>query len=535
MTRRFNNFLFIIISSFLLQATCAFAAGLLWPLSKAHELTSGYGERRGSRFHGGIDIRTRGEELPCLAVDDGWVERIAVSPTGYGRTVYMRLPDGRTAVYAHLSRFAPKLENVVRKRQLKTGIYRVDFPLEEGDVRFDRGETVAWTGSSGIGAPHLHFELREGAVQIDPMLDLKPDDRKRPIVRGLRIVEVLEGESAGYSQGARVQLEKGAAGNWNAFGFIPEGASFALLLNAQDPQPFNQSRPWTRIVFHQEQAGDTLADVHREGIDLLAPTTIWALVDYPAWRYDRTEWWRIHAGSAGEFVPFHSLQEEEENFVLDIYDDVGNRTRIWLRLQQEEEFANIGEPLAILEPISNQGLRGFEIELNAKEEAPQLEWMEAETDGEALLQDEIGFYYKATLFFHPPDGELKSGAYIYENVNGGKRFLSAKTDKSGKRITARISHTGTFGVAQDTLPPKLSLWVSGGKLRFKARDEQTRIQDRSVRCTVDDRTAIAEYEPEEDGGGIWTPFELKRGKHEVVLRASDKVGNEAVLRKTVTP
>jgi murein DD-endopeptidase MepM/ murein hydrolase activator NlpD len=116
--------------AFLFHALTVSAAELQWPLPDSRELTSGYGERRGSHFHGGIDIRTRGENLPCIAVDNGWVERVAISPTGYGKTVYMRLPDGRTAVYAHLSRFASKLDSVVRKHQLAGGIYRVDFALE---------------------------------------------------------------------------------------------------------------------------------------------------------------------------------------------------------------------------------------------------------------------------------------------------------------------------------------------------------------------------------------------------------------------
>ena len=102
------------------------------------------------------------------------------------------------------------------------------------------------------------------------------------------------------------------------------------------------------------------------------------------------------------------------------------------------------------------------------------------------------------------------------------------------QIHARISRTGTFGTAQDTEKPKLSLWVNGGVLRFEVKDTQTGVNDRSVRCRVDGQTAIAEYEPEEDGGSIWTPFQLEPGEHDVVLRAKDKVGNEAVLKRTIT-
>ncbi len=516
---------------FLIQTIAAPAAELQWPLPDSRELTSGYGERRGAHFHGGVDIRTRGETLPCIAVDNGWVERIAISPTGYGRAVYLRLPDGRTAVYAHLSRFASKLDSVVRKQQLAAGIYRVDFPLKPDDVAFERGETLAWTGASGIGAPHLHFEIRRDAVQLDPFLSLGKDDRKRPVVRGLRVVDASNGNEAGYDAGTPIQLEKGAAGNWNGYGFVREGAPFALLLRAQDPMPHNQHRPWTRAVFMQE--GDTLADVRREGIDLLAPTTVYALVDYSAWRYKKQEWFRLHSGSSGNFKPFRALNADTEDFTLDVYDAAGNSTRIWLRLRQEKgSFVHKDNPGD--NKIAGQGLMGYELALNPKEQTPPVKITAAESKNEIIIEPEIGFYYKANLTFTALGGAMKKGTYLYERNGAKKRFRATVKKEGALQIHTRISRTGTFGTTQDTEKPKLSLWVNGGVLRFEVKDTQTGINDRSVRCRVDGQTAIAEYEPEEDGGSIWTPFRLTPGQHEVVLRAKDKVGNETVLRRTVT-
>ncbi|MBU1937477.1 M23 family metallopeptidase [bacterium] len=516
---------------FLIQTIAALAVELQWPLPDSRELTSGFGERRSGHFHGGIDIRTRGEILPCIAVDNGWVERVAVSPTGYGKTVYLRLPDGRTAVYAHLSDFAPKLDSVVRKQQLAAGIYRVDFPLESGDVVFERGETLAWTGATGIGAPHLHFEIRRAAVQLDPFLDLDKDDRNKPVVRGLRVVDASNEYEAGYDAGTPVQLEKGAAGNWNGYGNVREGTPFALLLYAQDPMPYNQHRPWTRVVFMQD--GDTLADVRRAGIDLLAPTTVYALVDYNAWRYRKQEWFRLHAGISGNFTPFRPLRADEEDFTLDVYDAAGNSSRVWLRLRQEKgNFVHEKNPDD--DKIAGQGLMGYKLTLSPTEQAPPIKLTGAESQNEITIEPELGFYHKANLTFTVTGGTMEKGAYLYERSGESKWFLATVSTEGASQIQTKISSTGTFGIAQDTEKPKLSLWVSGSILRFEVKDAQTGINDRSVRCKVDGQTAIAEYEPEANGGSIWTPFQLAPGEHEVILRAKDKVGNETVLQRTMT-
>jgi hypothetical protein len=458
-----------------------------------------------------------------------------VAPDGYGRTIYLRLPDGRTAVYGHLSRLAPKLESILRQKELEAGIYRVDFPLDSQAVIFQRGETIAWTGSSGIGAPHLHFEVRRGAVQLDPLPDFTEKDIRRPVISGLRIVDAVDEHEARYSKGRVIQLQKGTGKNLSGRATLREGAPFVLLLKARDPLPYKQHRPWTRCVLWQEQTGDTLADIVRDGIDLLAPRTLWASVDHSGWRYGREEWWRLHAGREDNLVPFRALRDRTERFLLDVYDAAGNRARVELRLTMEKEATakNVNPPSDAIE-VGGQGLRGFEFDPNPQEKATHLELLVGESSNEVDLAPEIGLYHKATLSWKSSSGDIEKGAYLYWRTGTSKRFISSSKDADGKHLMANISFTGTFGVSSDTTPPILTLRVQNGEIVFKATDAVTGIEDRSVRCTVDGRTAIAQYEPEEKGGAIWTPFELDDGKHEVVLQAADKVGNLAKLTERVT-
>ncbi len=182
-----------------------------WPMAAKPALTSTFGEYRPGRFHAGLDLKTWGKEgFPVHAVSDGYVWRIRTSPWGYGRVVYLALRDGRTAVYAHLSRFAPALTALVETEQERKGAYSVNLFLKPGQVGVARGETIGFSGSTGTGVPHLHFELRDGSQRpINPLLNGFPaKDTIPPTIKSLALVPLnsearVAGENAPRVVGVR--------------------------------------------------------------------------------------------------------------------------------------------------------------------------------------------------------------------------------------------------------------------------------------------------------------------------------------------
>jgi hypothetical protein len=147
------------------------AAQYLWPTNASRSLSSSFAETRTGHFHFGIDIRTQQRTgFPCYAVADGYVARIKVSPYGYGRVLYLQLQDGNMAVYAHLQKFAPAVEKVVHAEQMRTKQFRCEMFFQPDELPFKSGEIVAYTGDSGVGSPHLHFEIRDGEGYCNPFL-----------------------------------------------------------------------------------------------------------------------------------------------------------------------------------------------------------------------------------------------------------------------------------------------------------------------------------------------------------------------------
>ncbi len=101
--------------------------------------------------HPGIDIRAS-QGTPVEAVAPGYVAWVRTSRL-YGNNVMLIHSNGLATVYAHLLRFNVKEDSFVK-----------------------RGEIIGWSGglpgTQGAGlstGPHLHFEVRDNGVPIDPM------------------------------------------------------------------------------------------------------------------------------------------------------------------------------------------------------------------------------------------------------------------------------------------------------------------------------------------------------------------------------
>jgi len=219
------------------------ASELQFPLKVKTRLTGSFAENRGLHFHAGVDLSTGGREgLAVFAAADGWIYRLRLSPYGYGKAVYLKLADGRFAVYAHLSDFAPFLKKIVRRRQEEKENFRIDYYPPPGKIPVKRGQLIAYSGSSGAAAPHLHFELRDEKERpLNPLTHgMTVEDSSPPLIEGVA-VRPLNGFSSADRRRAYLLLSAKQAREADP---IPVWGRFGLEVSAYDPSGGNRLGIW---------------------------------------------------------------------------------------------------------------------------------------------------------------------------------------------------------------------------------------------------------------------------------------------------
>ncbi|MGB8359147.1 MAG: M23 family metallopeptidase [Bacteroidales bacterium] len=172
----------------------------LSPLKEVPSLSASFAELRNDHFHSGLDYRTGGVTgKEVLAASDGYVYRIAVSPSGFGKAVYIRHPSGYSTVYAHLKSFRPDIEEYVKKKQYELRSFSVSLFPARDQFKVLRGELIAWSGNSGGSTgPHLHFEIRDSSTEetLNPLnFDMGISDRTRPVIEKIILYPVTRQSS----------------------------------------------------------------------------------------------------------------------------------------------------------------------------------------------------------------------------------------------------------------------------------------------------------------------------------------------------
>lgn len=103
-------------------------------------------------FHGGMDFTAEvGTEV--YATGDGRVSKVSQETWGYGNHVIIQHGHGYTTLYGHLSRFAVRAGEKVK-----------------------RGQLIGYVGNTGRSTgPHLHYEVRKNDNPLNPAFFYRND------------------------------------------------------------------------------------------------------------------------------------------------------------------------------------------------------------------------------------------------------------------------------------------------------------------------------------------------------------------------
>ncbi|MEM6264964.1 MAG: M23 family metallopeptidase, partial [Bacteroidota bacterium] len=319
-----------------------------YPLNGHKVLAGTFGELRPNHFHSGIDIKTGGRSgKPVYAIQDGFVYRLKVSPYGFGNAVYLRHPDGRFSVYAHLSRFTPEMAGYIYQRQYTSKQFPQELYLGAREMPVKQGQLIGYSGNSGSSlAPHLHFEIRDPQERILnplPYYSHLVSDNIPPIVQGVAIEPMTA--SSRVKGRFRKTLLKPTGGNGRYTVPAPirisglvgmEYRAYDLLNGAGNHCGINH----TRLFLD----GDLIFELDLRKFSFDESRHINQHIDYSFYKKNKQRYERAYVEEGNEFSGYKNLNNQGmielydnrlHSFLLELEDAYGNHTTISGKLIQE--------------------------------------------------------------------------------------------------------------------------------------------------------------------------------------------------------
>ena len=541
-------------------ATCASAQeGIKYtsPVDFRITMAGNVGEIRANHFHTGIDIKaTNGVGSPILAVADGYISRIAISPSGYGKALYMTHADGTVSVYAHLDGFVPQIAQWVKKQQYAKKSFRVDLYPPQDMFVFKSGERIASLGNSGSsGGPHLHFEIRDARSGSPINLISKGiysvPDRVPPELYKIYYMEadtILGMPQFRIAQTLTVSSEGGVA--MLSDSVIKVSRDGYLAYEVID---YKDGRSNTMGVYSIEQkvGGKTNFCFTLDRISFATTRYINTFTEYIINKRARQNVLRayvspnnalsVYKGITNRGIISRAALSAQIPVETTITDDAGNQTVVKFYL------------------AANDSLSGYSV---APESPRAVSWSRDYAYNDSTLSVSIpqkSLYESAvlsiagkdstnTVTVGNPDIPLQKAITIkiIENVPEKLRnkALLATVDEKGKLssaggkweaggVKAEVRNFGRFRVAYDTVPPVIApMPLNGSKLSFKITDDLSGIQSYTV--TVDGAWELADYDAKNDIITTTITPSATPAKHSVQVTVSDAKANVRKITKEYT-
>ncbi|WP_300747983.1 M23 family metallopeptidase [uncultured Alistipes sp.] len=538
--------------------------------------SANFGEMRPGHFHSGVDIKTDGTTgKPVVAAADGYVVRVAVSPGGYGRALYIAHPDGTTTVYGHLRRFRTDIESYLRYKRYEEGRSNVDFVCKPSLFPVRAGDTIALSGNSGMSfGPHLHFEIRRSSDQrtLNVLAEraLPVKDRTAPRIMRLHYIEIDSlGDVPVYGRRQSCDLARDDSGTYRLRQTQPlaVGRRGYFLLECSDRKDdvyntFGIYRLTGKID------GEVYYEYRMEGFLFSDTRYCNAVSYYPLQLSSRNEVFRL-AQPAGCPDKFYTAMKnrglltasagQHREVEMTVEDDSGNRSVLRFTVEgkadercfrakrndtspvirHDREFRHESDGVRITIPAGTLYESCFYTQRPYEKALPKDSALVFLSRGVTLLDILTPLHRAATVSIEASDvpAPLQPHTILASlSHKGTLRYEGGRW--SNGRITLSTRSLGTFFVVADTVPPTIRPRFEPtemGRRRsitFAIGDNFSGIVRR--RCTIDGRMAILEEDRVK--GTVTHIFDDeifgRNREHTMRIEIADGAGNATVWEGT---
>ncbi|CAZ97280.1 M23 family metallopeptidase [Zobellia galactanivorans] len=516
------------------------------PIDIPMVLAGTFGELRSNHFHSGIDIKTQQREgLPIYAVADGSVTRIKVSLWGYGKVLYIAHPNGYTSVYGHLQKFAPKIQEFVKKLQYKKQAYEVeDFP-DYAEIKVKKGEIIAYGGNTGgSSGPHLHFEIRSSISEkpTNPLLygfDVR--DATNPTL--LKLYGFPLSDDAQINQNKNTTAINFTRQQDGTFLADPVSATGTIGLGfvGYDRQDLAANHNGVYSV-QQLVNGKVYTDYDFESFSFGETRYINTLIDYYHYGKYRQRIQRLYKAPGNRLSIYNKLENDGKIEVKEglsykvellIKDYAGNETKAIIPIEGKTEPTKIDkdeektENYVIAKKPNNYDLGGAKVYFPANTfyDNFYIDLKKGE-DTVTIHNNRVPAHRNFTITFDVSKySEAEKKQMFIARLDSRLRPSHTSTYKRGNTFTTRTRYLGTYTLAKDTVAPKIR------PKNFKEKQWLNNYHYLSLRIT-DDLSGIDTYSATLNGKWILMEYEPKTNT--ITYNFDDVILNEKECHLEVT-
>lgn len=534
-----------------------------YPLEIPIILSGTFGELRPNHFHAGIDIKTKGTEgFKVYSIGDGYVSRIQITHGGYGKALYIKHDNGQSSVYAHLQKFSPKIEKIVKEIQYSKESYTFRTYPSKDEIRISEKELIGFSGNTGRSfGPHLHYELRDELDRpINPMAfkNYSVRDTIPPVVLGLYYKLIPENSISGSNSSFNELKLKKISNNLFISDTLKTSGPVGFGINSFD----RMNNTWNKMGLSNIKTnidGDEIFDMDLNSFSYDQWRHINTFIDYPSYKNKKIKIQKLYIE---EFNPLDmykrslgdgvvKLNESNNTYIYSVklFDFNKNQSEILVPIQwvKQNDLSTRKLDFENMFKVNKDSTYNFKfpgakvsIEKNSFYTDKIIQIFE-ENNLLRVDKDSIPLLKRITIKMDVSryNDSIRNRTYIGRiDENKKSSFVSSKKEEN--YVIAKVNNLGDFVIKIDSIKPNISVidisdnqWISKRKnLTIKISDNESGVNN--YRGTINDKWILLEYNPMKGILSYDFNDNINRddAKNVLEIKIEDNVGNEKKLIKT---
>ena len=497
-----------------------------FPVELPVYLSGSFAELRPNHFHSGIDIKTRGKTgYKIYSLEDGYIQRIQITLGGNGKALYIKHDNGQSSVYAHLEKFSPRIQKIVKEIQYSEKKFEIRLFPKKNQYRIKKKELIGFSGNTGRSTgPHLHYEIRDkNDNPINPLTFKKEklEDTIPPIIKSLFYKQLFK-NNEGLFEDPKVGFKK------LNFKKIKEkyisdtlkvSAIIGFGIDAFDKMNFTNNvmginkietfldnnkifnMDFNKFSFNEWRHINTFIDYATYKKNKLTIQKLFTTYYNPLEMYDRS----LGDGSM-DLTKLTSLNSNNSHiYKILLYDFNSNITEILVPLIITENFNKtipneIKDSFHRVERDKEKSIEGKQFNLRFKKNSfyqnSYLDLNEMEKSIK-INSDTIPLLRHFDIEFKLGDNEIKQ-LYISQLIDNKFIYLDNRIENGFLKASSKT--LGSFYIKKDSIPPNVeflniqdSKWYSNlDKIKIKGYDNETGIK--SYSAWINEKWILLEYD-----------------------------------------